>query len=29
MLTSSVGGLNKGMGNIREEMTTKAVRQIK
>lgn len=28
MVTSSVGGLNKGMGNIREETNTKAVRQI-
>lgn len=28
MVTSSVGGSNKGMGNIREETTTKAIRQI-
>ena len=28
MVTSSVGGLNKGTGNIREEMTTKAVREV-
>lgn len=28
MVTSSVGGSNKGTGNIREEMTTKAVREV-
>jgi len=28
MVTGSVGGSNKGTGNIREEMTTKAVREI-